>query len=267
MFRPMGRLLVPLALAGGLLLLAPLFNKVTNIGGLGGVAWAQAENFFNSEYFDDSVGGGTVSILNPESAPTECALIYVFRSDEQLEECCGCPVTNSGGLRTIRVATQLSETGFTNHDPAVPTQAAPELFGYNTLTDNPANGRFIPRGVIKILSSLPNAVGSVGPGVTGGCDPSLPPVAPLEDALREYGTAVQVSKFVSTPLSGEDNGGVINAAFAGVSEHLFQGAPDPTLSGEVADLTNFCTAIFQLGSRFGICGCGIGDVDPHPAHF
>ena len=247
MFRAMGRLIIPLAMAGGLLLLAPLF-KATNIGG---VAWAQSENAFNTEYFDDSVGGGTVSILNPLETPTLCALIYVFRDDEQLEECCGCPVTNSGGLRTIRVATQLSATGFVNRLPTVP--------GFSTLTDNPANGLFIPRGVIKILSSAQNGF-SGSPGVHNGCDPALPPVTPIRDELREYGTAVQVSQFLSGP-----NGGIEDATFADVSEHLFQGAPDPTTSGEDPELVNLCMGIFQLSSRKGICGCGTGDFAPHPS--
>ena len=239
MFRAMGRLVIPLAMAGGLLLLAPLF-KATNIGG---VAWADAQNSFNSEYFDDTVGGGTVSIINPTAASVDCALIYVFRSDEELEECCGCPVTHSGGLRTIRVATQLPEDlagdPFTNHPP---------VGTFNTLTDNPLNGRFIGRGVIKILSSAPN-------GFFGNCDPTLAPVTPLLDSLREYGTAFQVSEF-------EFGGGVNDDDVIGVTEHSFQGAPDPTRSGEAANIQHLCAGIFATGSGKGICGCGRGDFFP-----
>jgi hypothetical protein len=239
MFRPVGRLVLTLALAGGLLLLAPLF-KASNIGG---VAWAQAQNGFNNEYFNNTTGGGTVRLLNTLEEPTLCALIYVFRADEQLEECCGCPVTNSGGIRTIRMQTALADTPFKNHRP---TEA-----GYNTLADNPVNGVYLERGDVKIIASLPNG-GTTNnvPGVNFGCDPSLPPVTPIpQNGLREYGTAVNIL----TPVIG-------------VTEHVFLGAPDPTLSDEDADLTELCTGIFQLGSGQGICGCGVGDNTPHAAH-
>jgi len=244
MFRPMGRLLVPLALAGGLLLLAPLFNKVTNIGG---VAWAQAQNGFNNSYFDKRVGGGTVSIINTLQVPVICALVYVFRFDEQLEECCGCPVTNSGGLRTIRLATIISPATFAVLGSQFPTvNAPPKLSTFDTLTDNPLNSEFLDRGDIKIISSAPNGAG-------GTCDPTLAPLnlaggVGVVDELREYSTSFQ--------------GGTTTGFPFGVTEHEWLGAPDPTLSGEVASLDFLCGGIVALGSHRGICGCGKGDLAP-----
>jgi hypothetical protein len=237
MFRPMGRLVLTLAVAGGLLLIAPLFKAAT----IGGVAWAQTQSPFTAAYIDDTVGGGTVSIINPQADNTICALIYVFREDEQLEECCGCPVTHSGGLRTIRLATQLNPAIFTDFPPSGP---------YNTLTDNPFDSNFIGRGVVKILSSLPNA--------GGGCEPALAPVVPLVDGLREYATAFQVSEFGKGP--GPLN--VDDADVFGVSEHKFAGGPDPVASGEVADIVFKCSGIEHAGSGRGICGCGRGDTVP-----
>jgi len=245
MFRPMQRIVLTLAVAGGLLLLAPLFKAIN----VGGVAWAQAQNQFNSEYFDLSAGGSTVSIINPlAEPPVECALIYVFRNDEQQEECCGCPVTNSSGLRTIRVATQLTATGFTPNPSS------------DTLTDNPFDGQFISRGVIKILASAPN--GGHSAAANNGCDPTLAPVTPLLNGLREYGTAVQVSQFSTSPPP-PGTGGISNASFKAVSEHVFLGAPDPIASGEDADLVNFCHAHVSFGSDQGVCSCGKGDFTTH----
>jgi hypothetical protein len=237
MLRPMGRLVLTLAMAGGLLMLAPLFKAAT----IGGVAWAQTQSPFTAAYIDDTVGGGTVSIINPQADPTICALIYVFREDEQLEECCGCPVTHSGGLRTIRLATQLNPAIFTDHPP----------FGaFNTLTDNPFDDNFIGRGVVKILSSLPNA--------GTGCQANVAPVVPLVDGLREYATAFQVSEFGKGPgpLNVDDD------SVVGVSEHKFAGGPDPIASGEVADIVHKCDGIVHAGTGKGICGCGIGDTFP-----
>ncbi len=243
MLRPMGRLVLTLAMAGGLLLLAPLF-KATNIGG--GVAWAQAQNGFNNSYFDKRVGGGTVSIMNTRETPIACALIYVFRFDEQLEECCGCPVTNSGGLRTIRLATIISPITFGIIGPQFPTVVPASADSeFDTLTDNPANGEFLDRGVIKIISSLPNGAG-------GTCDPTLPPKNAtglgVVDELREYSTSFQGNGVAGLPF--------------GVTEHEWLGAPDPTTSGEVGFLDFFCGGIFALASHHGICGCGRGDLVP-----
>jgi len=257
MFRPMGRLFLALAVAGGLLLLAPLF-KAANIGG---VAWAQTQDVFNSSYFDDTVGGGTVSITNTTSLSTVCALIYVFRSDEQLEECCGCPVSHSAGLLTIRIATQLnpateepggvSSVGFNSHSPF----SAPF---WNTLTDNPYDDTFLPRGVIKIESSLPNGTSST-PAPFSICDPTSPPT--LVDALREYATAFQTSEFEGAPVNFTFEGGVggeNDDDIEGVTEHKFAGGPDPTLSDEAAFLQDRCNFIVREGSGKGVCGCGFG---------
>lgn len=250
MFRPMGRLILTLAMAGGLLLLAPLF-KATNIGG--GAAWAQAQNGFNNSYFDKRIGGGTVSIMDTLETPIACALIYVFRYDEQLEECCGCPVTNSGGLRTIRLATIISPTTFATIGPQFPAVIPASVDSeFDTLTDNPANGEFLDRGVIKIVSSLPNGAG-------GTCDPTLPPQnatgVGVVDELREYSTSYQGELLIPPgPLP------------YGVTEHEWLGAPDPTASGEDASLTFLCGGIFALASHHGICGCGKGDNVPAPGH-
>jgi len=235
-------------MAGGLLLLAPLFKAIN----VGGVAWAQAQNQFNSEYFDLAAGSGHVSIIDPLGLPkVQCAMIYVFRNDEQQQECCGCPVTQSSGLRTIRLATQLSSVGFQNQDP---------VGDFNTLTDNPFDGGFISRGVIKILSSAPN--GGTGAAAHNGCDPAVAPVTPILNGLREYGTTVQVSKFSTIPPP-PGTGGIANASLRAVSEHEFLGAPDPIASGESADLVNFCASHVSFGSGQGICGCGIGDFSVH----
>ncbi len=245
MFRPMGKFVLTLAVAGGLLLLSPLFKAST----IGGVAWAQAQDEFNATYFDASVGGGTVSIINPTANPVVCAMIYVFKDDEEMDECCGCPVTTEG-LRTIAVQSQ---------PPAI--RGTP-IFGTlsNDLTSNPLHGILNPRGVIKILSSLPNA----GPF---GCNPALAPVLPISNSLREYSTNLQASEMNEGPYVCNTTGctpsGADDTENISVTEKEFLGAPDPTTSGEVAFLLDRCSFIHTNGSGLGICGCGIGDLAPH----
>jgi hypothetical protein len=74
-------------------------------------------------------------------------MIYVFTSDQQLSQCCGCPVTPNG-LLTLSVTRDL--------------------------TDNPLTGVFPQRGVIKLLSAKP--------GPLNTCDPTAPRVPPAPPA-------------------------------------------------------------------------------------
>ncbi len=245
MFRPMGKLVLTLAVAGGLLLLAPLLRASR----MGGVVWAQQQGPFNASYYDASVGGGTVSMVNPTDTPVVCAMIYQFDDDEQMHECCGCPVTTEG-LRTIAIQSQ---------PPAI--RGTP-VFGTlsNDLTSNPLNGILNPRGVIKIISSLPNA----GPT---GCNPALAPVQPLVDTLRITSTNLQTSEFfesrpICTP-TGCTPSGPDDTENISVTEKQFLQGPDPTTTGELAFLLDRCSFIHTNGSGLGICGCGIGDLVPH----
>jgi hypothetical protein len=136
-------------------------------------AAAQQTDVFSLNYFDHQYSegaDGTVRITNPgvQGAPTLadpaagdlCAMIYVFRPDQQLAECCGCPVTPNG-LVTLSVGRDLTS---------------------NPLTDDP-----FPSGVIKIVSST-------GTEETSGnhsflrCNAAAPAPTP---SLLAWGTHVQ----------------------------------------------------------------------------
>ena len=130
---------------------------------------------FAVNYFD-KIGGdldSSVRITNPgtNGAPSPsgdlCALLYVFRPDQQLAECCGCPVTPNG-LRTISVRGDLTS---------------------NPLTSDP-----LPEGVIKLVSST----GTVATDMWGHrslkCDAAAPSPTP---ALIAWGTHVQDSRAIT----------------------------------------------------------------------
>src|SRR6185503_9793276 len=72
-------------------------------------------------------------------AGTTCANLYVFAEDQQLAECCACPITPDG-LVSLSVR--------------------------DDLTSNPLTGDVPERGVIAMLTSLPST--------DGACDPTVP---------------------------------------------------------------------------------------------
>ncbi len=74
---------------------------------------ASAQDTYQVTYFANNTGTAAtvpdafVRILNPGVATgTLCASIYVWRSDQELSECCSCPITPNGLLTfTVRSAT------------------------------------------------------------------------------------------------------------------------------------------------------------------
>src|SRR5271157_3057223 len=111
--------------------------------------------------FTGGAGENVVRIVNPTSANgTLCAMVYVFDDFEEMQTCCGCPVTPDG-LRTLSVL--------------------------NDLTFSPAaNNSNLTAGVIEVVSSTanwtpgtpppaPNPMGTNGPGsgtIANGCSPT-----------------------------------------------------------------------------------------------
>lgn len=121
------------------------------------IAQAPPPDVFTVNYFAGNTPGNpdaTVRITHPgtSTAYTLCALVYVFHSDQQMAECCGCALTPNG-LRTMSVASDL--------------------------TSNPLTGVALPTGMIKIVSSVPAA---------GICDPRK---ITATAGLRSWATHVQ----------------------------------------------------------------------------
>ena len=76
---------------------------------------AAAQDTYRVTYFDNNgatgAPGAFVHIVNPQVASGKlCASIYVWRSDQELSECCSCPIT-ANGLLTIRVSGLTSNPG------------------------------------------------------------------------------------------------------------------------------------------------------------
>jgi hypothetical protein len=92
-------------------------------------------------------------------------MIYVFRPDQELAECCGCRVT-ANALLKLSVNTNLTA---------------------NPLTRDP-----FPAGVIKILSTLTTATPGP-PGSSKACDPTVAGAAQPSLGLLAWGTHIDDS--------------------------------------------------------------------------
>ncbi len=124
----------------------------------------------------------TVRLLNPTSTPLMCAMIYVFDGEENLQECCGCPISTNG----IDILSVQSD-----------------------LTANPGGGfpGFVPNasyGTIQIVSSTPNATPGIRTDPTAsGCAASQ--ALALTPGLLAWSTHVEApvkSTVVNTSVEG-----------------------------------------------------------------
>jgi hypothetical protein len=137
-------------------------------------AQAVVPDVLKVNYFDNANSGGpdqTVRITNAGtnySATTVpvngdlCAMIYVFRPDQELTECCGCRVTPNALLK---------------------------LSVNSNLTSNPLNGAPPTAGMITIISAATTAT----PGPVNSskiCDPSSLVIKPTA-GIRAWGTHLQ----------------------------------------------------------------------------
>jgi len=190
------------------------------------------------------IGDASVRIVNasataPQQRGTLCAMIYAFDDIEEMQACCGCPVTPDG-LRTMSVINNITSNFGVNHGN-------------------------LNAGVIEIVASQPNFFTSIevplpaqiGPlGFSGwACDPSnrffsaadvnglMNPVNGLEawEAHAESNVAV--------PANG--------SRVRGVSVNEFQYAQLDVPHLNV--LENICAFLIANGSGTGSCSCGAGD--------
>ena len=145
-----------------------------------GVAAAQdsviGETFTTNYFSNNTTTGAPAATLrfteHGSVAPDECAMIYVYSADQQLQECCGCPVSYNG---------------------LVHENVQKDLLG-NTLT------KVVPNeGVIQIVSSVWDGV----------CDPTANPkiITPYTPApeIDSWVTHIQNKVGTSFPMT-EDRG-------------------------------------------------------------
>jgi hypothetical protein len=173
--------------------------------------------------------GDTTGTTAAEREGETCAMIYVFNTEQSLQACCGCPLT-ADGLLTLNVTTELA--------------------------GNPvALGKLLQDGVIRIISTLPNAVPQ----------PSTnPPPLP-----RDYVGCDSNTQVCCDP-TGANTGATLTTgneliAWADhiqntqITETVFQ-ADVPTAEELFDGLPAACGDIVRLGSLQGTCTCPTGPV-------
>jgi hypothetical protein len=174
-------------------------------------------------------GDNIIRLVNPNGAAngnlagakpqTVCAMIYVFDDDQEMGECCGCPLS-SAQLTTISVENNLTS------DWALATEAGV---------------RAHVNGAIAIVASAPNVLSCVGQSgaCNGGCDPTNVPGYSVTSASNLLGSI--------THNSGVSHIG--NITEIGLSD---DGGGDPT---NLVYLQAQCGALIGNSSLSGICNC------------
>ncbi|HYA34901.1 MAG TPA: hypothetical protein VEF03_04740 [Candidatus Binataceae bacterium] len=235
-------------------------------------AWAQIEGNpnaipspYQSHYFDvatstlasasgyggggssGGVGDSLLRIANPGHIDTEqngtiCAMIYVFDDIEEMQACCGCPVTPDG-LRTMSVINNVTKN-----------------FGVNRGNLN--------AGVIEIFYTQPNLFVS-GPAAIPPQITAVGKSGWFCDPTSQFGPAIGGSEapfgglFVSGPrawLTTTEGNAPVPAArglVKGTSVSEFQDA----VYGDQGSvhLDDVCFFVVENGSGTGACSCGSGD--------
>jgi hypothetical protein len=191
----------------------------------------------------DNAGNGDniIRVINPTGSADPalsgtqnpvCAMIYVFDDDEEMGECCGCPVS-SAGLVTFSVETQLIAnwtTGLPNPGVgAIAIVAAPQNTSIISLA-SPSNGQ----GCAVTQSAACNF----------GCDPTNTPGYTATAANNLFASITHNQ--IVTGTSGGTNSGLTEVGF-------FDDA-----GGDGTNLTYLqhqCGGAIGNGSTKGICHC------------
>jgi len=203
----------------------------------------ELQNYFSNA--ETTGGTAYVNIIAPQEGDTTgttaaaregetCAMIYVFNTEQSLQACCGCPVT-ADGLLTLNITTQLA--------------------------GNPvALGKLLQDGVIRIISTFPNAVpppATTPPASPRGyigcdsntqvcCDPTAVPADSDPDGtvtsnqLVAWGDHIQNTQITETEFD---------------SESVLEIGAEPEEEYDAYELPEACAAIIKLGSLQGACTC------------
>jgi hypothetical protein len=186
-----------------------------------------------------------IRLINPNGAAngnlagaktqTVCAMIYVFDDDQEMGECCGCPLT-SAQLATFSVLENLTSNWGLTHPPV-------------SLVSNPDNGL----GAIAIVASAPNAPACKGQSVAcnGGCDPTNIPGYSVTIANNLLGSITHDQEVIQP--SGNISEPVLSR-ISGITETPLSddGGGDPI---NLIYLQEQCGAIVGNGTGGGICNC------------
>jgi hypothetical protein len=222
------------------------------------VAAATVDSVAEASYYDTSTsafvsaagyggpgssGGAGDNILrlfnSTKELGTLCAMIYVFDDNEEMQTCCGCPVS-SNGLRTLSTLNDL------------------------TLRFGVAKGN-LNAGVIEVLSSQLNfdpgepPFPPLPPGTNGNDAGACSPTGSFGDPIFQRGDDVELTAGIHAHITHAERQQPGNLpgkkAASGVSVSELEDA-DPD---DAELLEENCEALISNGSGTGVCSCGVGD--------
>jgi hypothetical protein len=192
-----------------------------------------------------------IRLVNPNGAAngnlagaktqTVCAMIYVFDDDEEMGECCGCPLS-SAQLGTFSVLHNLtSNWGLTV--PPESDQLPPQF--------TPDNGF----GALAIVAAAPNTAACAGGGggiaCNGGCDPTNVPGYSVTTANNLLGSITHDQFVFDRMISTDEVFGTFGITETPLSDDA---GGDPT---NLTYLQTQCGALVGNGTGGGICNCPI----------
>lgn len=163
----------------------------------------------------------------------ECAMIYVFDDDEEMGECCGCPITPAGMNTFSFQANLLSNWGNGNvatGDGMIAVRSA--------VINNRTCNSF----------SLPN---SKSPACNGGCDPSTG----YDTSGPLLGSIVEPVEITTSEAFADDAPSIVSQSNV-VEIPLFSDGPGDLTNNHY--LISQCAALVGNGSGTGICNCPTG---------
>jgi hypothetical protein len=210
-------------------------------------------------YYDTSknkgAGDNILTLINPNgsansnlgnAAANTCAMIYVFDDDEEMGECCGCPLTPAG-IETFSVEGDFTANwGISGAEGRDNGSGAIAIVAVGTNVPKVAsgplsNGLFCPKGQSAACNS--------------GCDPTNHPGYSASTATNLLGSIVHNQIIASREIP---------SIVGGLAEvPLFDnGGGDPT---NLIYLQAQCGALVGNGTGGGICECPRPDPDAAPS--
>jgi hypothetical protein len=212
------------------------------------------------------LGDNILRLINPNGAAngnlagaqtqTVCAMIYVFDPDEEMGECCGCPLSSSQ-LATFSVQHNLtSNWGIQVPEvTALPPGSQRTVAGSGAITLNTGS----PNGAIAIVAASPNTIAcaSAGGGTAcnGGCDPTNVPGYSVTTTNNLLGSITHLQRDISQIFSDTEAAETF-ARKGGITEVPLSddAGGDPT---NLIYLQIQCGALVGNGTGGGICNCPI----------
>jgi len=133
----------------------------------------------------------------------QCAMIYVFDDDQEMGECCGCPITPNE-LSEFRVRAQLAN----NFQAQSPTSGAGVIVIVGSAINAPTGCNPVNRTCNQIFPSAPG---------TPGCDPTQPPLTAgdtnLDGSITHNQAIGGVSSLTEIPLFDQGQGDAVDNAY------------------------------------------------------